>query len=434
MTHSQTELPLSITDILQAHRAIRGAVLNTEFIHSRTLSAITGARIWLKYENRQFTASFKERGALNRLLHLDKEQKRLGVIAMSAGNHAQGVAYHAHRLDIPATIVMPLATPSVKVEGTRAHGAEVVLEGDTLEQAAAHAHALAEKRGLAFIHPFDDPLVIAGQGTLALEILETNPDLDCLIIPVGGGGLISGIAIAARAMHPQIRILGVQSDHFPSLARSSTGSPPGPVGGDTLAEGIAVKQPGELTRAIIDKLVDDILLVNEAGMESAVSLLLNIEKTVVEGAGAAGLAAILSDPDRFAGQRIGLVLTGGNIGTRLLAYVLNRELAREGRLARLRVELQDQPGQLASLTRVIAEAHANIIEITHQRVFTRLPARRASVLIEVETRGADHLQELMTALEQAGFSLQKLAVDESSSAGPPAGPGSGPDRPQYQPQ
>ncbi len=413
MNRSHKELPLSITDILRANRAIHGAVLNTECVHSRTLSAITGAQIWLKYENRQFTASFKERGALNRLLHLDGEQKRRGVIAMSAGNHAQGVAYHAHRLGIPATIVMPLATPSVKVEGTRAHGAEVVLEGDTLEQAAAHAHALAEKHGLSFIHPFDDPLVIAGQGTLALEILETNPDLDSLIIPVGGGGLISGIAIAARAMHPQIRVLGVQSDHYPTLVRTARGKPASPVGGDTLAEGIAVKQPGELTRAIIDELVDDILLVDEAGMERAVSLLLNIEKTVVEGAGAAGLAAILADPERFRDQTIGLVLTGGNIGTRLLAYVLNRELAREGRLARLRVELQDQPGQLAALTRVIAETRANIIEITHQRVFTRLPARRASVLIEVETRGADHLHDLMSALEQAGFALQKLEVDEN---------------------
>jgi threonine dehydratase len=413
MTKPRKQLPLSITDILRANRAIHGAVLNTEFVHSRTLSAITGAEIWLKYENRQFTASFKERGALNRLLHLDEEQKRLGVIAMSAGNHAQGVAYHAHRLGIPATIVMPLATPSVKVEGTRAHGAEVVLEGDTLEQAAAHALALAEKRGLTFIHPFDDPLVIAGQGTLALEILETNPDLDCLIIPIGGGGLISGIAIAARAMHPQIRILGVQSDHYPTLVRAAAGQPTSPVGGDTLAEGIAVKQPGKLTRTIIDELVDDVLLVDEAGMESAVSLLLNIEKTVVEGAGAAGLAAILGDPERFRGQRIGLVLTGGNIGTRLLAYVLNRELAREGRLARLRVELQDQPGQLAALTRVIAEARANIIEITHQRVFTRLPARRASVLIEVETRGTDHLHDLIAALEKAGFTLQKLEVDEN---------------------
>lgn len=398
------ELPVSLTDIEKARLALHGAVLNTDFDHSRTLTEMAGAEIWLKFENLQFTSSYKERGALNRLTHLTGEQKTRGVIAMSAGNHAQGVAYHARRLGIPATIVMPEGTPTIKVENTRHHGANVIVTGRTLEDAAAFARKLGEERGLFFLHPFDDPIVIAGQGTIGLEMLEALPQLDTLVIPIGGGGLISGIATAAKAIRPEIEIIGVEAALYPSMYNRIKGTSL-PIGGDTLAEGIAVKTPGELTSKIIKELVDDILLVTEAELEHAVSLLIGIEKTVVEGAGAAGLAAVLSQRSRFKGKTIGLVLCGGNIDTRLLASVLTREQAREGRLSRLTIDIPDQPGQLAKVSAVIGNCGANIIEVYHQRVFTDVPAKGTELHLVIETRDRTHLQQAIDGLRSAGYDI-----------------------------
>ena len=321
---------------------------------------------------------------------------------MSAGNHAQGVAYHAHRLAIPATIVMPVNTPMVKVANTRGHGAEVILTGETVEEAAAFARRHGEQKGLTFIHPYDDPLVIAGQGTIALEMFASAPEIDTLIVPIGGGGLISGIAIAAKAMRPDVRMIGVQTALYPSMYNATRGEHL-PVEGDTLAEGIAVKEPGSLTAEIVDRLVDNIVLVTESEIERAVSLLLTIEKTLVEGAGAVGLAAALQDPAAFAGKTVGLVLSGGNIDTRLLASVLTRELAREGRLAQLCVDLVDRPGALAKVANVLAAAGANILEVTHQRVFSDLPAKRAMLDVVIETRDRRHLQDAVACLRAAGF-------------------------------
>lgn len=397
-------------DVQSAYEAIRPYVQHTPARQSRTLSAIHGADIWLKFENLQFTGAYKERGALNRLLKLTPAQKQRGVIAMSAGNHAQGVAYHASRLGIPATIVMPLATPAIKVEGTRVHGARIILHGAVFEEAAAHAAHLAETEGLTFIHPFDDPAVIAGQGTIAIEYLNDVPDLDCMILPIGGGGMISGMGLVARELRPQMEIIGVQAELFPSMRARLRGEH-SDCGGSTLAEGIAVKTPGSLTSELVSELVDDIVLVDETRLESAVSQLLNIEKTVVEGAGAAGLAAILTTPERFRGRKVGLVLTGGNIDTRLLADILYRELARDGRLARIRVELADQPGQLAVLSRLIADQGANVIEVVHQRHFSALPAKGAYVTIELETRGREHLDTLIEDLRSHGMQVEHLAPD-----------------------
>ncbi|MFZ9396840.1 MAG: threonine ammonia-lyase, partial [Erythrobacter sp.] len=323
---------LTLEDVRAAAARIEGAVVRTPMMRSLTLSQIAGCEIWLKFENLQFTAAYKERGALNALLHLSEEQRRRGVIAASAGNHSQGLSYHGTRLGVPVTIVMPRTTPTVKVMQTESVGGNVVLEGETFDDAYAHARQLEKERGLTFVHPFDDPLVAAGQGTVGLEMLEAVPDLDCLVVPIGGGGLISGIATVADALNPAIEVIGVQAELFPSMYARIRGKDMA-CGGDTLAEGIAVKAPGEFTSRIIAGLVDDILLVNEKALESAVSLLLQIEKTVVEGAGAAGLAAVLDNPTRFAGKRVGLVLCGGNIDTRLLANVLLRDLARQGRLA-----------------------------------------------------------------------------------------------------
>jgi threonine dehydratase len=330
---------------------------------------------------------------------------------MSAGNHAQGVAYHAHRLGIPATIVMPTNTPMVKVVNTRRHGAEVILHGATIEEAAAFAHARERERGFTFIHPYDDPLVIAGQGTIALEMLGAAPEIDTLIVPIGGGGLISGIAVAAKALNPHMQVIGVQCALYPSMYNVIKGEHR-PMRGDTLAEGIAVKMPGLITREIVRDLVDDIVLVSEAQIEHAVSLLINIEKTVVEGAGAAGLAAVLSDPSRYRGRTLGLVLCGGNIDTRLLASVLTRELAREGRLTQLSIDLVDQPGTLAKVANVLGEAGANIVEVTHQRVFSDLPAKRALLDVVIETRDRQHLEETVKRLRSAG-----LAVELRSNSG-----------------
>lgn len=396
---------VTLAEVEAARLTLGDAIVHTDMDLSRTLSEIVGAEVWLKFENLQFTGAFKERGALNRLSALSPGERARGVIAMSAGNHAQGVAYHAQRLAIPATIVMPEATPVVKVENTRAHGAAVVLHGASLEEAAEHAHRLAAERGLVFIHPFDDPLVIAGQGTISLEMLAAVPDLDTLVVPIGGGGLISGMAAAAKAIKPSIRIIGVQSRLWPSMYNAIKGESLD-MRGDTLAEGIAVKYPGRLTLAHVRALVDDIVLVSEADLERAVTLLITIEKTVVEGAGAAGLAAVLAQPERFAGDKLGLVLCGGNIDPRLLASVLTRELAREGRLARLSIDIPDKPGQLARVARAIADAGANVLEVYHQRIFTDLPAKGAELNLVIETRDRAHLGAVVGALEAAGYAVE----------------------------
>ncbi len=396
---------VTFADVRRAAEAIRGDVSVTDCDESRTLSEMLDARIWLKLENLQFTASFKERGALNRLSALSADERGRGVIAMSAGNHAQGVAYHARRLGIRATIVMPVGTPMVKVENTRRHGAEVLVEGPTLEEAAAFAMAESEKRNLIFIHPYDDPLIIAGQGTIALEMLAAVPDLDTLVIPIGGGGLISGMAIAAKAIKPGIRIIGVQAALYPSMFNEIKGTQL-PMRGDTLAEGIAVKKPGRLTSEIVRQHVDDIVLVTEEQIEHAVSLLIGIEKTVVEGAGAAGLAAVVAHRHLFANRRVGLVLCGGNIDTRLLASVLTRELAREGRLSQLTIDLVDQPGQLARVATLLGEAGANIVEVSHQRTFSDLPAKGTLLEVVIETRDRAHLNETVSRLKTAGFEVE----------------------------
>ncbi|MDX2289388.1 MAG: threonine ammonia-lyase [Hyphomicrobiaceae bacterium] len=396
---------VTLADVYEAARTIGGQVIDTDFDQSRTLSRLTGADVWLKFENLQFTGAFKERGALNKLAGLSAVERSRGVIAMSAGNHAQGVAYHAHRLGIPAVIVMPKATPTVKVENTRAHGADVILEGTTLEEAAAAARALGDSRGLTFVHPYDDAAVIAGQGTIALEMLRDAPDLDVIIVPIGGGGLISGIAVAAKAMKPDIEVVGVQARLYPSMLNAVRGLKL-PMRGDTLAEGIAVKVPGQLTTDLVRALVDDIVLVDEPDLERAVSLLLTIEKTLVEGAGAAGLAALLAQASRFSGRKIGIVLCGGNIDTRLLASVLTRELAREGRLAQLAIDIPDKPGQLALVSALIADAGANVVEVYHQRIFTDLPAKGTELHVVIETRDRAHLGKVVADLIAKGLSVE----------------------------
>ncbi|QIG54865.1 threonine ammonia-lyase [Altererythrobacter sp. BO-6] len=401
---------LTIEDVRAAAARIEGAVVRTPMMHSITLSRIAGCEIWLKFENLQFTAAYKERGALNALLHLNEEQKRRGVIAASAGNHSQGLSYHGTRLGVPVTIVMPRTTPTVKVMQTESVGGNVLLEGETFDDAYAHARKLEQERGLTFIHPFDDPLVAAGQGTVGLEMLEDVPDLDCLVVPIGGGGLISGIATVADAINPAIEMIGVQAELFPSMYARIKGQDMA-CGGDTLAEGIAVKAPGEFTSQIIASLVDDIVLVDEQSLENAVSLLLQIEKTVVEGAGAAGLAAVLANPERFAGKKVGLVLCGGNIDTRLLANVLLRDLARQGRLARLRITLQDRPGALFKVMREFNEHNVNIIEIYHQRIFTSLPAKGLITDIECEARDREQLDALVKALRDKGYTVNPVELN-----------------------
>ncbi|MGE3579463.1 MAG: threonine ammonia-lyase [Vicinamibacterales bacterium] len=392
-------------DVRRAATAISGRVLATPLLVSRTLSALTGALISLKFENLQFTASFKERGALNRLLALTGEERKAGVIAASAGNHAQAVAFHSQRLGVPATIVMPRFTPSVKVLHTQEHGAEVVLEGEGFDDARRHAETLAASRGLTWIDPYDDPWVIAGQGTVALEMLVADPTLDTLVVPIGGGGLIAGIAIATAAVAPKVEVVGVQTTRFPSMYSAVRGLPP-IYGNSTIAEGIAVKRPGTLTTPVIREHVRDILLVDERDIERAILLLLNVEKTVVEGAGAAGLAAVLAHPDRFRGRRVGIVLSGGNIDPLVLAGIIERGLVRAGRLTCLTVELADRPGALAQLTAVLAEMGANIQEIVHQRTFSSLPVQVVPVEVVLETRGADHAQAIIDRLQQLGMTAR----------------------------
>ncbi len=392
---------VSIEDIRRAAARLQGQLLDTPCVESRTLSDIVGAQVFLKFENLQFTASFKERGACNKLVDLSESGVR-GVIAMSAGNHAQGVAYHAQRLGMRALIVMPRLTPSVKVERTRGFGAEVVLHGDTLEAARAHAFELAEREGLTFVHPYDDETIIAGQGTVALEMLGAVPDLDALVVAVGGGGLISGMAVAARALKPGIEIVGVQTSRFPAMVNAVQGTHHAQ-GHSTIAEGIAVGTPGVITQDIIRTLVDDLLLVDEGDIEQAVLMLLEIEKTVVEGAGAVGLAALLRHPERFRGKKVGLVLCGGNIDPLLLAAIIERGMVRAGRLARVRVSARDVPGSLARITATVAEAGANIDEVHHQRAFTMLAAQNVDVELVLQTRGRPHLASVLDALHAAGF-------------------------------
>ncbi len=397
-------LPVSIEDVRAAHARIAPSIVRTPTLLSQTLSQMTGAKVYLKFENLQFTAAYKERGALNRLLQLGDNAMKTGVIAASAGNHAQGLAYHGKRLGVPVTIVMPKPTPTVKVMQTESHGARVVLFGETFDQAYAHARELEKVENLTFVHPFDEPEIIAGQGTLALEMMEDAPDIDCFAVPIGGGGLISGISTVARALKPGVEIVGVQAELFPSMYNVIKGTDL-PCEGDTLAEGIAVKYPGDLTRRFVRALVDDIQLVDERHLEQAVSLLLQIEKTVVEGAGAAGLAALLANPERFKGRTVGIVLCGGNIDTRLLANVLLRDLARSGRLARIRLRLQDRPGSLFGVFGIFAKLNANVLEIYHQRVFTNLPAKGLITDIECELRDSAHLDALLTALANAGYDV-----------------------------
>ncbi|GMN13143.1 threonine ammonia-lyase [Altererythrobacter sp. MTPC7] len=400
---------LTLADVEAAATRIRGAVVRTPTMHSITLSEISGADIWLKFENLQFTAAYKERGALNALLHLNEEQRKRGVIAASAGNHSQGLSYHGTRLGVPVTIVMPRPTPVVKVMQTQSVGGEVLLEGETFDEAYAFARQLEKERGLTFVHPFDDPAVAAGAGTVALEMFEDAPDLDCIVTPIGGGGLMSGMSTVARALKPDMQVIGVEAALYPSM-RNKVAREASPCGGDTLAEGIAVKEPGEFTSQIIADRVDEILLVDEPALEHAVSLLLQIEKTVVEGAGAAGLAAVLANPERFKGCKIGLVLCGGNIDSRLLANVLLRDLARAGRLARLRITLKDRPGALYAVMGEFDAHNVNIIEIYHQRIFTNLPAKGLITDIECEARDADQLEKLVKSLRDKGYTVSPVEL------------------------
>ena len=407
--------PPTIDDIRKAAATLATLdILRTPAIAAGRLSSLLGATLTLKLENLQRTGSFKVRGAGVRLATLSLAERARGVIAMSAGNHAQGVAYHAQQMNIPATIVMPLGTPFTKIERTRALGATVVMSGTTLSEAAQHAHARARQDGLVFIHPYDDPLIIAGQGTVALEFLADAPELDMLVVPIGGGGLMAGCAIAARAVAPRLTIIGVQSALYPAMKRALAGDSTEIPAGPTLAEGIAVKLPGDLTRRIIAETVDDILLVEESTIEQAVNLLLVEEKLLAEGAGAAGIAALLAHRQRFAGMRVGVVVCGGNIDARVTASILMRGLASSGRLARLRIEIPDAPGMLARVATAIAGAGGNIVEIVHQRLFYDVPVTRADVDVVLETRGTDHLDAIKAALREAGLGVAELAQGSST--------------------
>ena len=398
---------VSYEDIRRAQAQMAGFVVETPCANSLTLSRITGAEVFLKFENLQFTGSFKDRGALIKLLQLDEAARAKGVIANSAGNHAQGVAYHAQRLGIPATIVMPVGTPNVKVRQTRELGADVVLQGETVDEAALSAEAIRDQRQLTYIHPYNDAAIIAGQGTVALEMLAAAPQIDTLVVPIGGGGLIAGNAIAARAINPEIEIIGVESQLYPSAYQARHGLA-NDCGGQTIAEGIAVAQPGSLTLPVIDDLVSDILLLSEQDIERAIDLLITVEKTVTEGAGAAGLAALLGYPERFRGRVVGLILCGGNIDTRMLSSILMRGLIREGRITRMRVEISDRPGALAKVAQLVGEAGGNILEVQHQRNFPGVPAKLAELDLVLETRDRDHIHELTSALRAAGYKVREL--------------------------
>jgi len=407
---SQTDLPIGLADVEAAAARIAGAVVRTPTMLSRTLSQATGATVYVKFENLQHVGAYKERGALNKLLLMDEATRARGVIAASAGNHSQALAYHASRLGVPAVIVMPASTPTIKVSQTESHGAEVILHGEMYDDAHQEALRIAEARDLTFVHPFDDFEVMAGQGTVALELLADAPDVDTLVVPIGGGGLISGVGVAAKGLRPRIGLIGVQAELYPSMyakfARASL-----PCQGDTIAEGIAVKAPGMLTAGVINQLVDDIVLVAERDIERAIVLFVEAEKTVAEGAGATGLAALLAYPDRFRGRTVGLVLTGGNIDTHLLANVLLRDLARSGRMTRLRIQLQDRPGALAAVMKLFDAHKVNIVEVYHQRVFTSLPAKDAAIDVECEARDAAQLDRLADALHAEGFKVHPVAIE-----------------------
>src|SRR6478672_2188606 len=400
----------TIDDIRAAAKRIDGAVVRTPMMVSRTLSEIIGTEVWLKFENLQFTSAYKERGALNKLLQLTDEERARGVIAASAGNHAQAVAYHARRLGIPATIVMPENTPTVKVTQTEGFGAHVVLYGAMYDDAYARARELAMENGFVFVHPFDDPMIIAGAGTLGLELLEDAPDLDTIVVPIGGGGLMSGVSIAARSVKLDIELIGVEAELYPSM-KCAIQDCHMPLGGDTLAEGIAVKHPGELTSRILKDYANDVVLVSERDLERAVAMLVGIEKTVVEGAGAAGLAALLAERARFKGKKIATLLCGGNIDTHLLANVLVRDLVRQGRIARLRVAAHDQPGALAAITAKVYEAGVNVLEINHSRIFTSLPAKDTMIEVECEARDPQSIEDVVARLEAAGFRVERASLD-----------------------
>ncbi|MEO1241535.1 MAG: threonine ammonia-lyase [Pseudomonadota bacterium] len=395
-------------DVFTAAGRIEGRIKRTPLVHAEKLSALTGADIWLKLENLQYTGAFKERGALNKLLTLSGDERKRGVIAASAGNHAQGLARHAKALGIPATIVMPVTTPDVKVSQTRMFGAEVVLAGHEFDETKETLAALLRERNLTLVHPFDDPAIIAGQGTVALEMLEDGPAFDALIVPIGGGGLIAGMALAAKQQSPATSIIGVQTALFPSMVNALDGGARN-TGGNTLAEGIAVKEAGRLTRDIVREKVDDIVLVEERVLERALSILMNEQKLLVEGAGAAGLAAILADRERFAGKTIGLVLCGGNIDARLLSMILMRDLARSGRLARLRVQLLDMPGQLVSVASIIADQDGNVIDVGHHRTYSDLPAKMTCMDVTIDTQGQEHLDRIIGALRSSGYEVEIAA-------------------------
>jgi threonine dehydratase len=410
----KTNCPISIDDVRAAHDRVRDFIVHTPTLHSKTLSAITGANVWLKFENLQFTAAYKERGALNRLLQLDAAAREKGVIAASAGNHAQGLAYHGVRLGIPVTIVMPVTTPIIKVQQTRSHGAEVILTGETFDVASAFARKLEIERGLTFVHPFDDPAIMAGQGTVALEMLADAPEIDTIIVPVGGGGLISGIAVAAKGVRSDVRIIGVQSNRYPAMYAIKTGHQI-ESGGDTLAEGIAVKFPGELTQRIVLSHVDEMRIVSEPIIEEAISMLLDVEKTVVEGAGAAGLATMLPTKNgemrsEFAGRNVGVILTGGNIDPRFLANVIMRNLARAGRIGRISIVLNDRAGALHEVTGIFTNNGANIIEVAHQRIFGVLSAKSTVAEIEYEIRDEGAQEKLIDELDAADYSYEIMSI------------------------
>ena len=402
-------MTVSASDIKAAAKEIEGEVMRTPLVAAPRLSEILGCELYLKLENQQYTGSFKDRGALNKLKSLTAEQAGYGVIAMSAGNHAQGVAHHARRLGIPATIVMPEFAPFTKVERTRELGARVVLLGDTLDASAVAAREIADQENLTFVHPYDDPKIVAGQGTIGFEMLEDQPELDTIVVPIGGGGIISGIAIAAKSVKPEIEMIGVEAELFPSMYQAVNELAPS-AGGQTLADGIAVKNPGALTRPIIEELVADILLVDEALIETAVHVLVEQQKIVAEGAGAAGVAALMKEKERFAGRKVGVVICGGNIDVRLLSWVLTRGLVRDGRMVRLRIGIIDRPGVLANVARLIGETGGNIIEVYHQRLFYDVPAKQADVDAVIETRNAEHVHEIIAALEAGGFPTRVLSA------------------------
>jgi threonine dehydratase len=403
-----TTLP-TFADIEAARGRIASEVIRTPAVEAPRLAAqLNLAGLWLKLENQQFTGSFKDRGALNKLKSLSAAEAKQGVIAMSAGNHAQGVAYHAQRLGIPATIVMPEGTPFTKAERTSALGAKVVLKGDTIDAAALHAREIAKAENLTFVHPYDDALIVAGQGTIGLELLEQAPEIDVLVAPIGGGGLIGGIATAMKAKRPEIEIYGAECRLYPSMHHAVNHLPP-QNGGQTLADGIAVKSPGVLTRAIVEQHVKEVLLVEEEAIEAAVNLLVEVQRLVTEGAGATALAAILAHPDKFRGKRVAAIVSGGNIDSRLLAQVLMRGLFRDGRVVTLRIEISDQPGVLATVAKLIGSTGGNIIEVHHQRMFFDLPAKRAEIDVVIETRNAQHVHQIIAALEEAGFETRRLS-------------------------